>query len=116
MAMFPCDVGAHRYNGTQQTIYPALSDGANTQRRKLRLCPRHFTELVEKLEHSAQRAQLEFDEKQTDECLNCHGLVRDLSPMFFATVYATRTEREDYYAPVHGPCVAEVVVAWQLPA
>lgn len=46
MAVFPCDFSAHRYPGPQLSIYVTSVWGTDTETSKLRLCQRHFDELV----------------------------------------------------------------------
>jgi len=46
MALFPCFVGQHRYNGPQQSAYLGASNGGRNERLKKRLCPVHLAELV----------------------------------------------------------------------
>jgi len=116
MAIYPCDVKGHRYPGAQQTVYAALVNGTESHRRKIRLCPSHFELTVEMLEHNARSAQVAFDDPEAVKCLSCAKPVEDSEWQFFATVYATRAERQDYWSPVHFECVAAVVEDYNLPA
>jgi hypothetical protein len=115
MAMYPCDVDNRRYAGAQQTIYPALVDGTSSSRRKLRLCAWHFDALVDKLEKNAKTDQVEFGAPSLLMCLICAKEVTDSEHQFFATVYAYKQDRRDFWAPVHESCAGAVVEDWQLP-
>lgn len=115
MALFPCDAGNHRYSGPQQTIYPAVVDGGDSARRKLRLCPAHFQHRVERLERHAHNAQIAFGEELDLGCLQGDGAVLDSPFQFFATVYAAHEERADWWAPIHAGCVTSVLEDWALP-
>jgi hypothetical protein len=115
MAIFPCDVGNHRYVGPQQTIYPAIVDGGDTARRKMRLCPAHFQHLVERLESHAHNAQMAFGEALDATCLQGDGAVTDSPFQFFATVYAHKEDRADWWAPIHAGCVTSALEDWALP-
>ena len=50
MALFPCVVGNHKYQGPQQSAYLAALNGSFAARSKLRLCPVHIGELGSWLE------------------------------------------------------------------
>jgi hypothetical protein len=116
MALYPCDVGAHRYRGAQQTIYPALTDGVTTLRRKLRLCEEHFAAALETIAQRAHNADRDFDDTEGVKCLLCAQFVIDAPHAFFATVYRAKSEREDWWAPVHAACFAVVARDWHLHA
>ena len=47
MALFPCDRHGTRYQGAQQTVYPAIVHGAETLRGKRRLCPGCFASVID---------------------------------------------------------------------
>ncbi len=114
MALFPCDLGNHRYRGAQQTIYPALVNGSEAYRRKMRLCPAHFEIRVDALSSRAAFAQIDFYEANEAKCLVCQETVSDSAWQFFATVYAARSERLDYWALVHDHCAPTVRAEWHL--
>jgi hypothetical protein len=115
MALFPCDVKSHRYPGAQQTMYPALVNGAQQYRRKLRLCPGHFEIAQTLLETRCHNAQMSWDEPALTGCYGCHADVTDSPWQFFVTVYAKGQEREDYWAAVCETCAMGVAEDWQLP-
>jgi len=114
MAMYPCDVKNHRYNGPQQTIYPAIVTGNASTRRKLRLCPGHFEHLEDTLETKANNAQMDFDSKDHTRCIVCQQDVTDSEFQFFATVYAKGQERRDFWAVLHESCAAACMEDWGL--
>jgi len=47
MAMFPCSVGNHRYQGPQQSAYLGAVNGTTSERVKKRLCPEHTASLID---------------------------------------------------------------------
>lgn len=112
MAIFPCDRGGHRYPGAQQTIYPAIVDGRDTARCKVRLCPEHFDQAVQELELSAQNAQLSWDDAGLSRCLICRDPVTDDTAQFFATVYSRSQDRRDFWSVVHAGCVNAAKARW----
>lgn len=116
MAVFPCDIGRHRYPGPQQTMYPAVVDGDLCRRRKLRLCPIHFAELLDRLHQGYSNGQIEFLDVQAVTCPLCSNPVRDETGQFFATVYAKGSERADFWAPVHTACIEALADDWYLPS
>lgn len=116
MALFPCDATSHRYPGAQQTIYPAIVNQSDTWRRKLRLCPQHFRGFLDQLEAHAQNAQLSFEDALSVRCVSCSNPVTDSPFQFFATVYATKADRADWWGPVHEGCAASLADDWLLDA
>lgn len=114
MAMYPCDCGHHRYRSAQQTIYPAVVCGPDATRRKLRLCEAHFDRYLTQLEDRAHNAQVDFIEAAESTCLVCALPVTDSEFQFFATVYARRAERADYWAPLHELCAPAAMEDWLL--
>jgi hypothetical protein len=115
MALFPCDFDLKRYQGAQQTMYPAIVNRSESNRRRLRLCPLHFADYLSDLETHAQDAYDETDSNQLLRCQQCHEPVLDTQHQFFVTVYAKGDERADFWAPVHDECVGPLRVRWCLP-
>lgn len=116
MALYPCDATAHRYVGAQQTMYPALANGIEAERRKLRLCPIHFEEKLQRLERTAHDALVDFTEATVAACVNCTQPVSDSTMAFFCTVYARGADRADWWGPVHEACAEPMRREWGLPA
>jgi hypothetical protein len=114
MALFPCAVGEHRYPGRQQAMYPALVNGADATRARLRLCPKHFDAFAEKLADHCRNAQQAFDDPMLLACGVCGKLVEDSAWQFFVTVYATGADRQDWWAPLHEDCAFAMADDWQL--
>ncbi len=114
MAIFACSVGLHQYPGRQQSMYPALVNGGEAWRRKLRLCPDHFVELQDRALDHLRSAQAAFDDPMLLGCAGCRRLVEDSAWQFFVTVYATGADRADYWAPVHEKCAPSVAEDWHL--
>jgi hypothetical protein len=116
MALYPCDVEPHRYPGPQQTVYPAIVQGSDAVRRRLRLCPHHFRDAIARLEERAQSAQIDFFDARPLQCLVCQTEVSDSPWQFFATTYAKDEDRKDWWALLHSDCVAAAMDAWGLTA
>jgi hypothetical protein len=114
MALYPCDATGHRYVGPQQTIYPALVDGGMSARRKLRLCGLHFAQMLATLEDSTQDAFADHDPSVDMRCMSCHRSEPVPTSGFFATVYAHRAERRDFWGAVHQDCAAAVLDDWHI--
>lgn len=77
MAVYPCDWSAHRYPGTQRSVYVTVAEPDSVQTFKLRFCPKHFLDEW----HIVQDELAVVDEDSTisDTCLRCeeertHGL------------------------------------------
>lgn len=115
MAIFHCDWGTHRYPGAQQTIYPAVVNGTESFRTKLRLCPTHFAQLAAKLETNTRSAQASYDEPDLVHCLHCHRDASNSRWQFFATAYAKGSERMDYWSVVCDDCAVAVCEQWHIP-
>lgn len=116
MAMYPCEFNGHRYRSAQQTMYPAIVNGTDGTRRKLRLCPEHFEDLLEKLQNHATNAQEDMFEHVANRCFICGLETTDAPSALFVTVYAQGMEREDFWAPLHKDCAPAAREDWRLPA
>lgn len=116
MGMFPCDFGMHRYRGAQQTIYAAIVEGGEAQRRRLRLCPDHFATYLETLEERYRNAQLAFEDPQALACASCGQPVEHENVQFFATVYESGKERADWWSVLHIACRQAAAEDWLLDA
>lgn len=95
MAMFPCSVGNHRYQGPQQSAYLGASSGSRNERLKRRLCPMHIEELVE----WANDRFVEIDVNAPPQpgaddgqhvCFRCSAAVTDW--MLYVNVYPNKSE------------------------
>jgi len=114
MALYPCDIGAHRYAGPQQTIYPALVSGGWSDRRKLRLCPTHFDALLETCEERCIDANDTAGPPPQLGCVSCGAFDTPISFGFYATVYPMRQERRDFWGSVHEKCASAFCADWGL--
>ena len=93
MAIYPCDHHGLRYQGAQQTIYPAIVAGTSSRRAKQRLCPACFTEATAWIEaHLADATR----EDLPDGCCLCGADAADVA--IFVTVYGKGQERADWFA------------------
>lgn len=112
MAIYPCDVSGHPYRGPQQTMYPAVVDGGQAFRRKLRLCPGHFDTYAEMLARRCQNAQIDFMAALEVTCFLCQKPVTESAAQLFVTVYRVKSEREDFWAPLHEQCIEATLDDW----
>lgn len=99
MAIYPCDHHGLRYQGPQQTIYPAVINGTGQERMKRRLCPACFGEASHWIEeHMADATRDDLP----DGCCLCGT---DEAPTaVFCTVYARGSERQDFFAHACEQC------------
>jgi len=95
VALFPCDGHGGRYAGKQQTIYPAILDGSTSVRQKKRLCPSCFDSLLGWIESNMVDGAT--DDAGDIKCAACHQIPSGKSVVLFATVYADKSERHDFY-------------------
>lgn len=106
MAIFPCSVLGHHYEGKQRTVYPAVLYASDAERKKWRLCGTHFDLLM-----IWARAYMHSPEDGVDEqrCAQCG----DKQPTFpvFLTVYDLGAEREDFFASLCGKD-ANTLLTW----
>lgn len=94
MAVFPCDVGQHRYPGAQRSAYLSIvGEGGRPETRKLRLCAQHFGDMNVR---SAERLTLVEEDSQMslvcDECSDAR------SNTLFVRLYAENGEEPTQYA------------------
>lgn len=101
MARFPCTRCGQRYNGRQQTAYPAIVDGNDQERKRMRLCPNDFQELESWLGDHLQDGTAD-DETGASECVLCSTSPAPLA--IFVTVYAKGEERSDWYGRLCPDC------------
>ena len=93
MAVYPCDVGSHRYAGPQRSVYITSCFGRDTETVKLRLCLRHFTEI--ELAAAADMEELGEDDVQSGLSCAC-GADRDY--IVFAKMFDQSAEPREYAA------------------
>lgn len=107
MAIFPCDHHGSRYTGPQQTLYPAIVDGGDVERKKQRLCAPCFREASEWCESHLNDATTE------DEQSGCCSCGNDEAPLWvFVTEYPAKQERQDWYGRLcKGECWTQARVA-----
>jgi hypothetical protein len=99
LALYPCDNGRHRYNGPQQTVYPALLEGMDAKRAKLRLCQIHFQLYINAAESFLTPAE------ETDFGGPCAGCGNpDALTTVFLTVYEKGQERRDLVGRLCDDC------------
>jgi hypothetical protein len=106
MALYPCDYGAHRYSGAQQTAYPAVLIGGQSQRRKLRLCPIHFAEYISSFDLVLNAAD------QPTIAVQCWCCGTDkVDAALFLTYYEQGQERQDLWG---SSCEAHLAAASEM--
>lgn len=92
MAQFPCDRCGQRYRGPQQTVYPALVAASRAVRKRMRLCPLHFDEVVSHMFlHEEATGASDLHECSYADCREPADVA------VFGTVYESGRERADYY-------------------
>lgn len=108
MAMFPCSVGNHRYQGPQQSAYLGASSGNRNERQKRRLCPAHVNSLVdwadelfEEIDVNAPPQPGADDNRRA--CFRCSTGAADW--MLYVNVYPTKAEPRVWFG---NACAADV--------
>lgn len=104
MGFFPCERCQKPYSGKQQTMYPALLDGATDPRMRRRLCPSCFTAVHSWIELHLTIVRkgdevpddLDMDVIAAAPCF-AEGCVADLTTSVFVTSYAKGQDREDWF-------------------
>jgi len=92
MAQFPCDHHGARYQGAQQTLYPALVKGTARLGHKSRVCPSCMTTAYEWIQANMRPAESELG---VFDCWDCGSSTAEWA--LFVTVYRDGAEREDFY-------------------
>lgn len=114
MAIYPCDATGHRYPGRQRTMYPAVSSGALSSRRKLRLCKEHFGGFLDQLGAHAIDAVEDSAPGAVLLCYLCDQPCAGSSSALYVTVYDDDVKRADWWAPLHDNCVAGTIADWRI--
>jgi hypothetical protein len=103
MAVFPCDYCGTRYQGPQQTVYPALVHNTHSVRERRRTCPSCLGNVYEWVQTHLVPANGDLS-SDSSVCVVCD------KPEFprvalFATVYRHGEEREDWWGQACRGCV-----------
>jgi|SoiMetStandDraft_5_1073268.scaffolds.fasta_scaffold190464_1 hypothetical protein len=108
MAMFPCSVGNHRYQGPQQSAYLGAVNGTRTERVKKRLCPQHAQgliavadELLEELDVNAPPSS--NPDAASQRCFRCSGDAPDWA--LFVNIYPLKQEPRVWFGK---SCAADI--------
>jgi hypothetical protein len=109
MGIYPCDCHGGRYVGAQQTAYPALLTGTTSTRRKRRLCPNCFSELLTFCEQHMLEVGVN-DDSPMDSCCVCQAL--ETGTMAFTTMYQKSAERRDFVGRVCDACLTGTTLAF----
>lgn len=104
MGFFPCERCQRAYKGKQQTMYPALLDGATDPRMRRRLCPPCFDavsswmiqhmHIVRVGDLAAEGTDMDIVAAAPCFVEGCGGQV---TTSIFVTKYAQGHEREDWF-------------------
>jgi len=106
VGIFPCVDGPHRFRGPATSLYPALVNGQEAVRWKLRMCSDHAASVLGRLEPylvSMDDAAVVYQD-DAKLCATCSRPVVDDSRQLYVTVYQPKHEREDYWAQIHLEC------------
>ncbi len=100
VAQFPCTRCGKRYRGPQQTLYPAIVDGADADRAKVRLCQDCLREV------GAWMEQRMLPAEAPDAVTLCSACgTPDPTLAVFVTLYRAGKDREDWFGRLHdGEC------------
>jgi len=77
MALFPCDVGSHRFTGRANTLYVGVANGSFSERSRIRACNKHSSSLVDFWRTNCQlvavgESTLIEDGEEPSSCTWCH--------------------------------------------
>lgn len=104
MAIYPCNVGQHRYAGPQQSVYVTWVKGSQAVTGKARLCPGHFAEVA---------ATANVDLTPIDEALQsslvCETCDDPTTEHVYLTLYRPSSEGEAYAGDFCGVHAAYVL-------
>lgn len=93
MAVYPCDWTKHRYAQPQQSVYVTSVYRDNPETYALRLCPKHFEEVV--LLVRQLMAELDDDSQVSTSCDQC-GQDRDGAT--YVKVFRGKEEPQNFAA------------------
>jgi len=110
MALYPCSIDSYRYRGPQQTAYPAIVKGRDSERKTLRLCPTHFNDVLQYCRDNLEEVVYDSPEPTQERipaCFSCGGVLTDPF-MVFVTVYAQHEDESQFYGRMCAKCEAKV--------
>lgn len=100
MAVYPCDIGQHRYAGQQQSIYlTVVKSSRDPASVKLRLCPNHFVSAAKEIE--SKMDDVSDGGQMSVLCQTC-GQPREVT--VFARVYALKSEEQCFALDLCAAC------------
>lgn len=114
MAIRPCIRCGRRFIGKAQHMYVTIIDGVEEHRSKGSLCERCFAFRVDWLAtHTLLIPQegLEFEDASGQHCCVACGQDVNDNSVVFATDYAAKSERRDWYSPLCREHAAEALMA-----
>jgi len=119
MAIRPC-TGCHlRFVGPASTCYSTILDGRLKFEAVSKFCAVCWSALeTQLLQVDAEiKPDVSFDYTAEQPCFVCHESVKNRSPQsLFATVYAARSERRDFFASLCSGCRAPAEVLLKAPS
>lgn len=108
MAYFPCDCHGGRYTGPQQTTYPALLGDTFSDRKKRRLCPACFHDVLKFAEEHLE--EVGVDEENLNGCSICEQPFTGVAA--FLTVYEKGQPRRDFFGRICDSCLPGTQLAF----
>lgn len=105
VARFPCDSCHRPFRGRAAYFYPALVNGADSLRSRLRVCESCQLKFVNVLQPYAETDTdaTTFGDDASETCALCRIEVRDDDWRFYVTAYVSDA-RLDFYTRVHRWC------------
>jgi hypothetical protein len=108
MAYYPCSNHHAPYRGPAAAAYPALVDGASTDRKHLRMCQPCFGDYLAQAE--ARLTEVDYgnpDGAAPDSgatCAFCGGHRNDCPTAVFLTAYPPKADERSFYGRVCREC------------
>jgi hypothetical protein len=91
VAIYPCDIGPHRFPQPQQSIYWTLVSGDLVQTYKQRLCPSHFR--TQASECQSSMAMIDDDSVVSRSCELCDNAREGA---LYAKVFPLKAEPQQF--------------------
>lgn len=112
MAFYPCSNHHAPYRGPSNAAYPAIVDGASSNRRHLRMCQPCFGEYLDSVGHRLTEVNFEKSASGMEDdapvgCAFCGA--SDPSLACFVTAYPKGTPERAYHGKVCAECEPRAV-------
>jgi len=108
MAFFPCSNHHAPYRGASRAAYPALVDGASSDRRHLRMCEPCFRDYLGAV--SEKLAEVNYDEpaeaepSEAQACSFCGRVTEEKTVAAFVTAYPNKEPERAFWGRVCLEC------------